>query len=47
MTVIVDPAILVVWAFDEVNAVASESTAKLRRRLRLSWFEVLSALIQS
>jgi predicted nucleic acid-binding protein len=50
MTLVVDASILVAWAFDEVNAVASEARERMRREAAavpaLWWFEVLNALIQ-
>ena len=45
-----DASILVAWAFDEVNAVASEARERMRREAAavpaLCWFEVRNALIQ-
>ena len=50
MTLVVDASILVAWAFDEVNAVASEARERMRRETAaapaLWWFEVRNALIQ-
>ena len=50
MTLVVDASILVAWAFDEVNAVASEARERMHREAAaapaLWWFEVLNALIQ-
>jgi predicted nucleic acid-binding protein len=50
MTFVVDASILVAWAFDEVNAVASEARERMHREAAaapaLGWFEVRNALIQ-
>jgi predicted nucleic acid-binding protein len=50
MTLVVDASILVAWAFDEVNAVASEARERMRREAAVApalwWFEVRNALIQ-
>ena len=50
MTLVVDASIRVAWAFDEVNAVASEARERMRRETAVApalwWFEVLNALIQ-
>ena len=51
MTFVVDASILVAWAFDEVNAVASEARERMHREAAaasaLGWFEVRNALTQN
>jgi|GraSoi2013_115cm_1033766.scaffolds.fasta_scaffold14591_3 predicted nucleic acid-binding protein len=50
MAFVLDASIVVAWAFDEVNAVASETRERIRREgaaaPTLWWFEVRNALVQ-
>jgi predicted nucleic acid-binding protein len=50
MTFVVDASIVVAWAFDEVNAAASEARERMRREAAVApalwWFEVRNALVQ-
>ena len=49
MPFVVDASIVVAWAFDEANAVASEARDRIRNDAAIAptlwWFEVRSALI--
>src|SRR6266436_9787202 len=50
MAFVLDASIVVAWAFDEVNAVATETRERMRREAAVAptlwWFEVRNALVQ-